>query len=106
MHAMRDGMGLGDLRLCARGLRCSGGSTRRGKRPVGDVKLGEGSGFGRIELGNGCIECKCKRIVPLGHCSFGDGAAGCVLGIPICRDKLMIGLTYCTDSITYLLVQQ
>ena len=40
-HVMRDEMGLGDLWRGARGLRCPVG--RRGKRPVGDVKLGEGS---------------------------------------------------------------
>ena len=41
MHVMRDEIGLGDLWRGARDLRCPVG--RRGKRPVGNVKLGEGS---------------------------------------------------------------
>jgi hypothetical protein len=45
MYAMRDEMGLGDLWRGARGLKCPPGGIR-GKRPVGDVKLGEGSGLG------------------------------------------------------------
>ena len=56
MYAMRDEMGLGDLRLGARSLTCP--CSRRGKRSVVNVKLGEGSGFWRIEFGSGCIECK------------------------------------------------
>lgn len=48
-----------DARQDGTGLRCHGG--RRGKRPVGDVELGKGSGFGHDECGSGCIECKCME---------------------------------------------